>query len=242
MKTVLFVLVIFIIMGKNTELSAQSDILKTDLSIIHIVKYPSTYEADKPNKKYSLILTLHGHGSNENDLIGLSTELQNDLFWVSGRGPQTFGNNAYDWYQLPPSPEKIAAVLKRINIFIEELKTTYPIDTSNVFLMGFSQGSMIALSYAMAFPESISGVIAQSGAIPSNIGLEINNEGLQGKPIIITHGIEDRMMPIERGRQTRDFLKELKVDITFKEFHMGHTINSQSISAVKQWLDLKLKK
>lgn len=228
-------------MGES-KLIAQSNLLKTDLSIIHVVKYPVNFNDEPSEKKFPLIVALHGHGSNENDLLSLASHMQDDLFWVSGRGPHTIGDNSYDWYELPPSPAKIANILNKINMFIDELKTVYPIDADKIFIMGFSQGSMISLSYALAFPHSISGVIAQSGAIPSDIGLNIDQEGLREKPIIITHGIEDRMMPIQKGRDAREILKEFKVDITFKEFHMGHTINNESISAVKTWLELELKK
>ena len=229
-------------MENNNMHSAQSSKLITDLSIAHIVKYPATFNDQKPTEKYPLILALHGHGSNEQDLISLSSHLPNNIFWVSGRGPHTIGENSCDWYELPPSPEKIAEILKRINVFVEELITTYPIDPNKVFVMGFSQGSMISLSYAMAFPNSISGVISQSGALPSNIGLPINKEGLTGKPMVITHGIQDRAMPIERARQARDILNELEVDLSYNEFHMDHTINNESIASVKEWLEIELKK
>jgi phospholipase/carboxylesterase len=242
MKLAFLLLLTFITMEGNNIHSAQPNKLITDLSIAHIVKYPATFIDQKPTEKYPLILALHGHGSNEQDLISLSSHLPNNIFWVSGRGPHTIGENSYDWYELPPSPEKIAQILKKLNVFIAELIKTYPIDPDKVFIMGFSQGSMISLSYAMAFPNSISGVISQSGALPSSIGLPINKEGLKGKPMIITHGIEDSAMPIERARQARDILKGLEVDITYNEFHMGHTINNESITSVKEWLKIELKK
>jgi len=223
-------------MGNTNQ---QSSKLNTDLSIKHIAKYPKDYSKDK---KYPLIIAFHGHGSNENDLIDLSSQFEDNLFWVSGRGPHNFGENGYDWYELPPNPEKLASILKTITIFIKELKTTYPIDTNKIYLMGFSQGSMISLSYALAFPNSISGVISQSGAIPSDIGLNIDAKNLNNLPIIITHGIEDRMIPIERAREAKDFLTKLKTNLSYNEFHMGHTINNESISVVKKWLDLELKK
>jgi len=240
MKGLLIILLTTLIMTTNS-LMGQSDKLITDLSIKHIVKYPATYKTDS-DEKYPVIITFHGHGSNEKDLIGLSEYLQDDLFWISGRGPSALGGNSFDWYELPPTPEKIAAILQKINTFINELKSEYPIDTNKIFLMGFSQGSMISLSYALAFPSSVAGIIAQSGAIPPNIGLKIDTQNLIKMSIIITHGIEDRMMPIARAREAKDFLNKLKVDLSYNEFHMGHTINAESIVSVRNWLGLKLSK
>jgi len=240
MKTLLLSILTLIMTHSETTKEELSNHLKTNLTIDYIIKYPPTYEKKKSTRNYPLIIALHGHGSNEKDLISLSNHLQEDLIWVSGRGPHTLAVNSYDWYELPPNPQKIAEILTNINIFIEELKTTYPIDPSNIFLMGFSQGSMISLSYVMAFPNNISGVIAQSGAIPSNIGLETDENGLKNKPILITHGTEDNMMPITRGRQTQNQLIKLGANVTYKEFQMGHSINNQSISAVNEWLQIEL--
>ena len=227
-------------MANSNDTFGQSNGLITDLSINHIVKYPKSYSSQDTGKRYPLILALHGHGSNEKDLIGLSPHLQENLFWVSGRGLHTLNEGSYDWYQLPPNPSKIAATLKALNTFIEELIVTYPIDPNKIYILGFSQGSMISLSYVMAFPDRIAGVIAQSGAIPSDIGLKINAAGLKDKPIIITHGLEDAAMPISRGRETRDILVGFGADVAYKEFQMGHTINEESLAAVKAWLNREL--
>lgn len=227
-------------MTNRNDLLAQSTQLITELSISHIVKYPSSYSTNDNEKRYPLILTLHGHGRNEKDLIGLSEHLQDDLLWISARGPVLYGKTGYDWYQLPPTPEKIASTLNTIHTFIKELIANYPIDASKVFLLGFSQGSMISLSYALAYPKSITGVIAQSGAIPSSIGLDIDFNGLKGKPIVITHGLDDPMMPINRARKTRDALINLGANLDYNEFQMGHTISNESLLTIKKWLEKQL--
>ncbi len=227
-------------MSFSSNIVDQPQKLITNLSINHLVQYPRSYTANNNTKRYPLILALHGHGSNERDLIGLSSYLQNDLLWVSGQGPYTFGHNAYDWYEVTqmgsPDPEKIATALKSINTFIEELVATYPVDPNKIFLVGFSQGSMISMAYAMAYPDKIAGVIAQSGYIPPSIGLATNLKGIIGKPIIITHGLEDPNMPIDWGRKTRDTLVKLGADVTYKEFYMGHSISNESLTTINEWL------
>jgi len=228
-------------MSSSESALGQTNQLRTDLSIAHLVKYPASFEKGNTDKKYPLILALHGHGSNETDLIGLSSHLQENLFWVSGRGPHTFGKNAYDWYEVTqmetPDPDRISAALRSIDGFIDELIAKYPIDPDKIFLLGFSQGSMISMSYAMAYPNRIAGVIAQSGYIPPSIGMEIDTSGIIDKPILITHGLEDPNMPISWGRKTRDTLVDLGADVEYKEFHMGHSISNESLQTVKEWLD-----
>lgn len=240
MKKIVTITLVLLMINTNKSIG-QSDSLITNLSIDHIINYPDSFNKNDTIKRYPLLFSLHGHGSNEQDLIGLATHLNKEIFWVSGRGPHTLRPNSFDWYQLPPTPQKIGEILNNLNIFIDELIKEYPIDTNHIYLMGFSQGSMISLSYIMAFPEKIAGVIAQSGAIPHDIGLEVDSEGLQGKPIIITHGTQDNAMPITRGYETRDQLVELGANVEFYEFEMGHSINNESLSVVDLWLNNQIK-
>ena len=236
--TNLFVVLITVLTMSHTH---NNDKLITDLSIDHLVKYPFSYSSNDTQKRYPLILALHGHGSNERDLIGLSSHLPENLLWISGRGPHTYAKDAYDWYEVTqmgsPDPTKIAIALKTINTFIDELIDKYPIDTDKIFLLGFSQGSMISMSYLMASPKKIAGIIAQSGYIPPNIGTEIDNLGIKGKSIIITHGLEDPNMPISWGRKNRDTFLEFGADVTYKEFHMGHSISMESLIEINKWLE-----
>ena len=64
--------------------------------------------------------------------------------------------------------------------------------------------------------------------------------GVQGKPIIMTHGFEDSNMPLEWSHQSRDFLLSLGVDLSYHNFHMNHTITAESLGVIKEWLAKQL--
>lgn len=218
---------------------------RSNLSIYHLVRFPAGFDPDNTHLRYPAILALHGHGSNERDLIGLADSLPENLLWISGRGPIQFAPNSYDWYPVTqfgkPDPELLGVALDSIDHFITELLSTYPIDAGNLFLMGFSQGSMISMSYLLKYPQRVRGVIAQSGYIPVDGGLQVDEQGVRGKPVIMTHGLEDSRMPLEWSRQTRDFLLRSGVDVEYHNFHMDHTITEESLAAVKIWLEKQLK-
>jgi phospholipase/carboxylesterase len=212
----------------------------SQLSILHLTRFPVFYQVNDPQSRYPAILALHGHGSNERDLIGLAPLFQENLLWISGRGPYEFAPGAYDWYRVEqlghPNPAHLAAALATLDVFITELLATYPIDPQKFFLMGFSQGSMIAMSYALTRPGRVTGIIAQSGYIPGEAGLKVNLAGIKGKPFIITHGLEDPMFPVDTGRRTRDTLLRLEAKVEYHEFHMGHGTSNESLAAVRNWL------
>ncbi len=214
------------------------------LSIYHLVQFPASYFPDQGQTRYPAIFALHGHGSNERDLIGLAPHLQENLLWISGRGPVEFAPGAYDWYPVTqfgrPDPDHLEATLEKIDSFISEMLDTYPIDPQKFFLMGFSQGSMISMSFLLTRPHRIAGVIAQSGYVPMQSGLHIDEAGVKGKPVVMTHGFEDPSMPLEWSHQSRDFLLRHGVNVDYHNFHMGHTITEESLTAVRGWLDRQL--
>ncbi len=147
------------------------------LSIYHIVKFPESFNSQPDLTKYPSILALHGHGGNEHNLIDLAAYLPENLLWISGRGPVESSPGSYDWYPVSqfgrPDPDLLEQSLSKIEIFIQELITAYPIDPQKVFLMGFSQGTMISLSYLLTRPQSIAGVIAHPGQVRKASGNQV---------------------------------------------------------------------
>ena len=214
------------------------------LSIYHIVQFPDGYHAKQTLTKYPTILALHGHGGNERNLIELAPYLPENLLWISGRGPVEPSPGSYDWYPVTqfghPDPDLLELALGRIETFIQTLITTYPIDPQKIFLMGFSQGSMISLSYLLTRPQNIAGVIAQSGYVPIESRLRVDENGIKDKPVLMIHGLEDTRMPLEWSQKSRDFLLRYGVALDYQNFHMDHTITTESLAAVRTWLEKQL--
>ena len=155
------------------------------LSLHHLIQHPTASPNPEANSKHPTILALHGRGSNEQDLIGLAPYLPQNLFWISPRGPHTLGISSYEWYRVKiigkPDPEQVASALQTIDRFIDEILITYPIDPQKLFLLGFSQGSILSMCYALTRPYRVAGVIAQSGYIPSGIDFRRSEERRVGK-------------------------------------------------------------
>jgi phospholipase/carboxylesterase len=93
------------------------------------------------------------------------------------------------------------------------------------------------MCYARTHPSRVAGVIAQSGYIPQSVDLEIDEEGIKGKPFILTHGVQDTMLPIEWARLSRDRLLGLGVALEYHEFPMGHNVSMDSLEVIYNWLE-----
>lgn len=212
-------------------------------SLVHRVQYPAS-NTPAGESTFPTIVALHGRGSNERDLIGLAPYLPKQFLWISPRGSFSLGPDAYEWFQLMqvgrPDPTRLANTLELLDRFLEEVKQHYPVDTEKLYLLGFSQGTVVSLSYAVSMPERVAGVIAQSAYLPLESGLQFNEVGIRNKPFLLTHGIDDAVLPVDWARRSRDKLQELGANVEYHEFDMGHEVTTQSLQVIAAWLEHQL--
>lgn len=214
------------------------------LSLEYIVRKPN-----QQTKNTSLLILLHGYGSNEEDLFSFTTELPENLLIVSARAPQKLGIDSYAWYTInfnttgrnfSDIPEAIEAIDK-IAIFIDEVQNNYHISTDKTFLLGFSQGTILSYAIALNYPEKVQNIIALSGYI----NLELLPKNLQTKDytkldFFISHGSVDQVIPVEWAKKTPLFLNELQIKNCYKEYGVGHGIALQNFFDFKKWLEERI--
>ncbi len=212
-------------------------------SLVHLVK-PTTEKEPAP-----LLLMLHGYGANEYDLIGLADALDARFTVISARAPLSLGNGGYAWFPLEFTDEGIkvldtkAAIQSRLLIlkFLDEVHSKYAVDEKQVFLMGFSQGAAMAYSIALTEPHRLSGMVAMSGRLPDERLLKLApTEHLKNFPIFISHGLHDQILPIQNGRESEARLRELHLNVTYKEYPMAHQISPECLSDIAHWLTNQL--
>ena len=213
-------------------------------SLTHLVREPRRRGQTPP----PLLLLLHGIGSNEEDLFGLAPYLDERFLVVSARAPVALGYGGYGWFQIEFTPRGMAADIGQAKAslgmlpgFIDRLVETYRADAGRVYLAGFSQGAMMSLALMLARPEKVAGVVAMSGRLPVQVlEGEPDAGALAGKPVLITHGLYDAVLPVENGRAARDYLAALPVELTYREYPMAHEVSAESLRDVTEWLAQRL--
>ncbi|MEO6458520.1 MAG: dienelactone hydrolase family protein, partial [Chloroflexia bacterium] len=117
----------------------------------------------------------------------------------------------------------------------------YGLDPEGVYLMGFSQGAIMSMSLTLTEPEKLAGVVAMSGrTLPEVLPKIAQPEKLRGLPIFVVHGTADQVLPITYGRDTRDILSKMPVDLTYREYPMAHHVSAESLADVAGWLKDRL--
>lgn len=191
-----------------------------------------------------LLIMLHGFGSNEADLLGLVPYLDERLHIASARGPLRIETDAYGWYRVAHTAGgpivhegEEQGSRKRLALFIDEMIEVHCVDPRRVFLLGFSQGATLALSFALTVPERIAGVLIFSGRVMRELpGSMASPARIANMPIFMAHGLHDDVVPIARARSSREFLLGFDADLNYREYPTGHKIAAEMLTDANGWL------
>ncbi len=214
------------------------------LSLEHIIR-PSTIANGKP----PVLFMLHGYGSNEEDLFSFAPDLPEELCIISIRAPYTLQPYGYAWYAINFDAEKgkwsndEQAIASRDNIvtFIDEACTAYGLDSQNVNLLGFSQGTILSYAVALSSPEKVKNIIALSGYINENLLKEsYQKNDFSELRFYCSHGEVDQVIPVDWARKAPIILKNLGINYVYEEFPAGHGVVPQNFYALKKWIKEKI--
>ena len=59
----------------------------------------------------------------------------------------------------------------------------------------------------------------------------------KGFPVLVVHGTDDAMIAVAKARASRDLLRTLDVDLSYREFPMGHEIRPPALQVLREWLE-----
>ena len=166
-----------------------------------------------------LVVLLHGYGADGNDLIGLAPYLQRllpDAAFVAPNAPERVPGSpfGYQWYSLgnyDPNmmrrdPRHAAETYRRmqlgaegvaatLNAFLDEELARLRFTDERLALVGFSQGTMMALYVGLRRPRAPACIVGFSGALVG--GDRLKDEITVRPPVLLIHGDADPVVPIE---------------------------------------------
>ena len=201
---------------------------------------PSVMEVDK---KYPAIFLLHGMGSNEEDLPQLLTDFKEQCHIFSLQGPikQPPGYSFFTIQQVGEPDRKVFdQVVIHIQQFILEAIEEYQLDLDNIFVMGFSQGAVLAQTLGLTMGLTIKGVVALSGYIPEFVKEEYVKRSVEHMKVFISHGDYDYVIPSQWGAIARNYFEEMGADVTFMTHEDGHGVTPENHRALLLFLAINL--
>jgi phospholipase/carboxylesterase len=190
-----------------------------------------------------LVVFLHGYGADGNDLIEIGRAWQNllpDTAFVSPHAPQPCGQAPMgrQWFALTfrdpnerwTGVNQAAPVLEQ---FLDAELKRRNLPPSALALVGFSQGTMMALHVGLRRPAAPAAIVGYSGlfvlpdnATPESVAAEIRSR----PPVLLIHGDRDDLIPPQALFHATQTLASLEVPI---EWHIsagvGHGIDQEGL-------------
>ncbi len=193
-----------------------------------------------------LVILLHGYGADGNDLIGLGQQwarLLPDAAFVSPHAPETLPDGYFggrQWFHLEMRGEKewdegVRKAHPALRAFIVEEAKKAGLPFSSVAIVGFSQGTMMALQTGLRLPEAPAAIVGFSGHLAgaARLAAEITVK----PPVLLIHGADDEVIPYQATHLARDALAAVGVPVQWQiRPGLGHGIDPEGLSAAGQFL------
>ena len=154
-------------------------------------------------KAEALVILLHGYGSNGADLISLAPYWAKALPGAAFASPNAIepvpqAPGGYQWFpisnldprQMEQGAKNAALSLDR---FIDRELEKHGLDESRLVLVGFSQGTMMALYTGLRRAKPVAGILGFSGVL---VGRKLKEEMKSKPPVLLIHGDRDPTIPI----------------------------------------------
>jgi phospholipase/carboxylesterase len=190
-----------------------------------------------------LVVFLHGYGADGNDLIDIGRAWQQYLphaAFVSPHAPEPCGQAPVgrQWFPLTfRDPDerwigvnKAAPGLER---FLDAELDRHKLPPSALALVGFSQGTMMALHVGLRRATAPAAIVGYSGllVLPENADPEkLTAEIKSQPPVLLVHGDRDDLIPAQALIQATQNLAALGVPV---EWHLsagvGHGIDAEGL-------------
>jgi len=186
----------------------------------------------------NIVIFLHGYGANGNDLIQIGKVWQHELPNTAFFSPNApfkcdWGGEAYQWFELTSiAPEKIGEGLNKagpfLNNYIDHISENFKIDHTKILIVGFSQGTMMALHHLCKREKKSAGLVGYSGLLFENSNFD--EEVLSKFPVRLFHGKQDEVINYEFTIKATAKLKSLGFDIEYDlSDSLGHGIDENGI-------------
>jgi phospholipase/carboxylesterase len=199
--------------------------------------------APRSGTAQQLVVFLHGYGADGNDLIDIGRAWQQFLpqaAFVSPHAPEPCGQapTGRQWFPLTfrdPNERwlgvnKAAPALER---FLDAELARHKLPPTALALVGFSQGTMMALHVGLRRAASPAAIVGYSGVlvVPPQLDAEKFAAEIKSRPpVLLLHGDQDDLIPPQALFQAAQGLAALGLSA---EWHLapgvGHGIDAEGL-------------
>ena len=198
----------------------------------------------RSGKAKQLVVFLHGYGADGNDLIALGQEWQDELpdaAFVSPHAPEACAGAPMgrQWFELTfRNPDErwrgVNAAAPALQSFLDAELARRALPPGALALVGFSQGTMMALHAGLRRAAAPAAIVGYSGLYvtpESDDGPERALTEIRSRPpVLLVHGTQDELIPMQALFASAQLLAAAEVPV---EWHLsqgvGHGIDGEGL-------------
>ena len=207
-----------------------------------------------PAKADAVVVFLHGYGADGADLLGLADPLAPHLPGVAFHAPdapERSVNNpfGYQWFPIPwldgsSEAEAREAMARSVNLlddWLDTVLTAEGLTADRMVVVGFSQGTMMALHVLPRRDTAVAGIVGFSGRLltPDLLAAEARVK----PPVLLVHGDQDPMVPFQDMQVAGEALERAGFTVYGHVMKgTGHGISPDGLSVALSFLKDRLGK
>jgi len=199
--------------------------------------------AARSGKTRQLVVFLHGYGADGNDLIDIGRAWQNmlpDAAFASPHAPEPCAGAPHgrQWFPLTfRAPNErwdgVCAARPVLDAFLDAELERHGLTDEALALVGFSQGTMMALHTGLRRKAAPGAIIGYSGLLVAPDGgpaAAMKSEVTAHPPVLLVHGDRDEVIPPQALDYSVRGLGALGVPTEFHLSHgVGHGIDNEAL-------------
>lgn len=188
----------------------------------------------------ALVILIHGYGSNGDDLLSLARAIQPalpDAAFVAPNAPSQLPRMAgsYQWWPIltfssDESANGATSATAELDTFISQEMKKSGLASDRLLLVGFSQGTMMALHVGLRRSEPVAGIVGISGMLvaPGALAKEIRAH----PPVLLIHGTSDDVVPVGSIDLAATSLANVGIAVeTHLSPGIGHSVGEDGVAA-----------
>ncbi|AFX98958.1 phospholipase/Carboxylesterase family protein [Candidatus Endolissoclinum faulkneri L2] len=203
--------------------------------------YGPRLEPSSGKKAEALVVMLHGLGADGNDLIEVARIWAPQMASVAFVAPHApfpcdMTPSGRQWFDFMHDGDytnmhaSMRSTAEMLNEFLNTELDRLSITANKLALVGFSQGTMIALYAALRRLPPIAGIVGYSGAL---IVEDIPEDPITSKPqVLLIHGTLDNIVPFSAMEAAQSCLISAGIAVTsISRPGLGHSIDEDGLKS-----------
>jgi len=201
------------------------------------------------------LLLLHGWTGDENSMWVFTRKFPVDMWIAAPRAPHPADEGGYSWRALQPGTLRhgfdklnpaaqdsawglptlsdLKPAADNLIRLVDDVSASIGVDATQFDVAGFSQGGALTNVLTLLYPQRIRKAAVLAGFMPGGVDDLLARRVLADKPFFVAHGTKDELVPLERARQSIEFLEQAGAQVTFCEAEVGHKVSADCLRGLE---------